>query len=269
MSDLSPIEKRTLETLLGMNSGYVLDFSNRTFHEFIIDSIGIDIYDAKYEYGSGSKANRLRALWKIEQNHIVGKVLKDMLDMTFPNISETSENKQQIFKCRQIIDRLLSNTPVLEVNSISSKAGEEEFSHLAKAVKEAIDKNEFESGLDRLHTFCIKYIRQICTKRGINTDKDKPLHSLLGEYIKNLKSNSEIDSEMTERILKSSISTLESFNKVSNDHSLAHDNNIILNYEESLLIFNYITSSIRFIEAIENKRRIPKKTDNDFDDIPF
>jgi hypothetical protein len=37
-------EKRDIEAALGMGSGYVLDFSNRTFADFIASSIGIDIY---------------------------------------------------------------------------------------------------------------------------------------------------------------------------------------------------------------------------------
>ena len=55
MSDLAAIEKRKLERLLGMGSGYVLDFSNRTFQEFVLDSVVCDIYDKKYNYGSGLK----------------------------------------------------------------------------------------------------------------------------------------------------------------------------------------------------------------------
>jgi hypothetical protein len=80
MSDLTNIEKRSLERLLGMGSGYVLDFSNRTFDEFVLDSIGKSIYAAEYETGGGSKANRLRALWSIENNHLVGKLLSDLLE---------------------------------------------------------------------------------------------------------------------------------------------------------------------------------------------
>jgi hypothetical protein len=40
MSDLTAIEKRKLERLLGLGSGYVLNFSNRTFEEFILDCTG-------------------------------------------------------------------------------------------------------------------------------------------------------------------------------------------------------------------------------------
>ena len=44
MSDLSFTEKARLEKLFGMSSGYVLDFSNRTFQEFVADSVQRDIY---------------------------------------------------------------------------------------------------------------------------------------------------------------------------------------------------------------------------------
>lgn len=75
MSNLTAIEKRKLERVLGMGSGYVLNLSNRTFAEFFLDSFGIDIYDTKYDYDSGSKANRMRAFWERESNYLVGKVL--------------------------------------------------------------------------------------------------------------------------------------------------------------------------------------------------
>lgn len=51
-----------------------------------------------------------------------------------------------------------------------------------------------------------------------------------------LKNEGAIESEMTERILKSSISVMAAFNRVRNDQSLAPDNQV-LNYNESLLIF--------------------------------
>jgi hypothetical protein len=38
----------------------VLNFSNRTFEAFILDTTGREIYNPKYDDGSGSKANRLR-----------------------------------------------------------------------------------------------------------------------------------------------------------------------------------------------------------------
>lgn len=267
MADLSNIEKRSLERLLEMNSGYVLDFSNRSFEEFVFDSVGKNIYDSKYDYASGSKANRLRAFWNVEPNHIVGKLLDNLI--TFAAEQFESIEAPQLQNCKRIAQRLKQSAPVSELDAISPNSAEKSFEALAKSVKEAIEKNEPEAGLDRLHTFFIKYIRVLCSNSGLSVDREKPLHSLIGELVKYLKDTGAIESEMTERILKSSISTFEAFNKIRNEHSFAHDN-LVLNYEESLLIYNHVTSTIRFLDAIKSKSKlIPSNTSEVEDDIPF
>jgi hypothetical protein len=76
---------------------------------------------------------------------------------------------------------------------------------------------------------------------------------------------------MTERILKGSISLLEAFNDVRNNQSFAHDNTI-LNYNESVLIFNNVASAIRFLQSIEASEAEPKIPDQElpsWDEIPF
>jgi hypothetical protein len=249
MADLSFSEKRKLEELLGMKSGYVLNFTNRDFREFVFDSVGIDIYDEKYNYYSGSKANRLRAFWKKEPNHVAGKLIKDLINY---NKDNTQTPPMQHEKCDKIAKRLLHDSPVREIDAIISVSKEKDFEFVSRSVREAIKKDEPEAGLDRLHTFVVKYIREIGKKHGIEITRDKPLHSMFGEYVKKLKKNNHLESEMTERILKSSISMLEAFNRVRNEQSLAHANPI-LNYDESLLIFKHVTATIRFLIELEKK----------------
>jgi len=248
MSDLSFVERNKLEKLLCMGSGYVLNFSNRTFQEFFAESVNIVIYDSKYENVGSSKANRLRAFWKLEPNHIVGKVIQDLVEMARPTYPNNSDNLLQ--DCIRIAERLRQGAAVLEELGKSSELGERAFQALEKSLRQAIDNNEPETALDRLHTYVIKYMRSVCRQRGLETSRDKPLHSLVGEYVKHMKAAGLIESEMTERILKSSISIMEAFNRVRNEQSLAHDNPI-LNYSESLLIFNHIVSALRFIESLE------------------
>lgn len=271
MADLTYTEKRKLERALEMGGGYVLDFSNRTFEEFIHDSVGIEIYDSKYDYASGSKANRMRAFWELESNHIVGKLLDDV----FANWDEFAttqwddktgqyEKSPMPMECLPIIERLKSDSIVPEIDALTPNIDDKDFETLAKSVRDHIKRNEPEVGLDRLHTFLMKYFRALCKKHGISTERRKPLHSLVGEYAKKLRDKGSIESEMTERILKSSISIMEAFNRVRNDQSYAHDNKF-LNYSEALLIFNHVTSSIRFIESLENI----SNEDNTSDEIPF
>ena len=104
MANLTYFEKKKIEELFGMGSGYVLDFSNRTFQEFVADSTGRDIFDKKYDYASGSKANRLRAFWEKEPNHIVGKLLNELLNFC----KDQPKRPLNLFEdCRNIIQRLL------------------------------------------------------------------------------------------------------------------------------------------------------------------
>lgn len=77
---LTNVEKMKLERALGMASGYVLDFSNRTFEEFFKDVVGVEIYAERYNQGSGSKANRLRAFWSTASDEELLKFLEGILD---------------------------------------------------------------------------------------------------------------------------------------------------------------------------------------------
>ena len=78
MSSLTDIDKRYLEKLLGMQSGYVLDYSDKTFDEFFRRH-NIDIHGAKYQTYGTSKAKKMRAFWEQEPDKIVGPVLSEML----------------------------------------------------------------------------------------------------------------------------------------------------------------------------------------------
>ena len=251
MSDLTNMEKRKLERLLGMGSGYVLNFVNRTLDEFTLDSTARSIYDQRYDCGSGSKANRLRAFWSVEGNSVVAKLMGDMIDYAV-EIAAVEKDNPLLEECRRAIVRLAQDGTVPEIDAFTSVTDEKDFETVAKAIRDTIEKNQPEAGLDRLHTFVVKYVRSLCKQRGVTVTQDKALHSLFGEYVKRLREGNHIESEMTLRILKSSISTLEAFNDVRNNQSLAHDNPI-LNYEEALLIFNHVASSIRVLRSLEAK----------------
>ncbi|MBC7226256.1 MAG: abortive infection family protein [Thermoflexales bacterium] len=274
MADLSFIEKTKLEKLLRMGSGYVLDFSNRTFAEFVAESTGRNIYDTKYDYASGSKANRLRAFWNQEPNHVVGKLLSDLLEyyretFYYQQAAGDIEHARLFEECQRIAARLLESVSIEVIEAITPEGDDQNFEVLARSVRESIENNQPEAGLDRLHTYVTKLVRTFAQKRGISVERDKPLHSIFGEYVKALRKAGLIESEMTERILKSSISIMEAFNRVRNERTLAHDNPL-LNYEESFFIFNHIVGTIRFIKALEARAEKASLSYETLDEeIPF
>ena len=71
-------EKRYFEDLFDMGSGYVLDYSDRTFGN-LFSTYGINIHGKKYQTYGTSKAKKLRAFWDQEQDYLVGKILLSML----------------------------------------------------------------------------------------------------------------------------------------------------------------------------------------------
>lgn len=276
MANMSSLEKHKVEKLLEMGSGYILDFSNRTIQEFVLDNAGLDIYNNKYEYASGSKANRMRALWQKESNYVVGNLIGELLEYwkTYRITSERpiSEADQILFEeCLKIAGKLKQQNAIENIDVLETDTIDKDFEFLAKSIRESISKNEPEGALDRLHTYTVRYLRKLCEKRNITYDKNTPLQSLLGAYIKYLRNSDLIESEMTERILKSSISILDAFNDVRNNHSFAHGNPV-LNYNESNLIFNGVLNVLKFIESIEQKQDIKvnqKEEEIDPDYIPF
>jgi hypothetical protein len=80
MSTLTTSEKQLLEAMFQMGSGYVLNFSDRTIGEFFRDDIGVDIFHPKYNYASGSKANRVRGLWQSADDMLVGKSIEKLIE---------------------------------------------------------------------------------------------------------------------------------------------------------------------------------------------
>jgi hypothetical protein len=80
MANLSTNDKHILEKLFQMGGGYVLNFSDKTMEEFFRDDVGINIYDLKYRYASGSKANYMRGFWQVAQDALVGKSIGKLLD---------------------------------------------------------------------------------------------------------------------------------------------------------------------------------------------
>jgi hypothetical protein len=66
-----------------MSSGWVLQFSNRTFEEFFREVVREEIYHERYNLGSGSKAQRMRAFWQV--------ATKDQMTALFNGLLEAWE----------------------------------------------------------------------------------------------------------------------------------------------------------------------------------
>ncbi|HEY7117068.1 MAG TPA: hypothetical protein VH475_10800 [Tepidisphaeraceae bacterium] len=78
------------------------------------------------------------------------------------------------------MDRLRQAKPVADIAALVPETAEQEFDGITRQVRDAIAKNQPEAGLDRLHTFTVKFVRTLCAGRGIVVTREKALHGLFG-----------------------------------------------------------------------------------------
>ena len=97
---VSAMDLRAFEDVFEMGTGYVLDFSNRTFAEFFAD-LGVDI---DQEFPDGSKANRLRAFLRSADAPRVAQALEALLQYRGPR--DGDDALPNIVKVKNLISRL-------------------------------------------------------------------------------------------------------------------------------------------------------------------
>lgn len=145
MANLSAREQAFLEDLLQMGGGYVLNFSNATFGQFIAMQLGIDIWDDRYQYGSGSKANRVRGFWTVEDDETVGHLLLAFLEyidteIALEHMLADAFKPHVVEECQKIARRLLGQTfaaasrPTADDPTVIEAFLMEDFKHLDAAV---------------------------------------------------------------------------------------------------------------------------------------
>lgn len=76
MPNIRSIDMLFLEELLAMNSGYVLNFSDRTFTQFFAEELNCDIDDPAYAVNGTSKGKRLRTFLQTVNIPTVARTLK-------------------------------------------------------------------------------------------------------------------------------------------------------------------------------------------------
>jgi hypothetical protein len=259
MVSLKRSEMRVIDDSFDMHGGYVLNFSDRTFAEYFEDEFGIDIYSEKYAFNGSSKTNRLRAFVKIEDAYTVSRVLRALWEYreSLPKKesypwglpAEEKDVKTPLFN---LLSRIEGAAATPRTDALEKFKHDETLEELIAAIERDIHVNKPAAALDRLHTYCMKKFSHLLNKRGESCDRNDPLHSRVGKYVKVLESEQPLQ-EISKRILKSSISIFEQFNDVRNNQSFAHDNDLI-GKAEARFIFDAITSILRFVKTTEAKK---------------
>jgi hypothetical protein len=270
MVQLKHGQRRVLEEALGMGSGYVLNFSDRTFAEFFEDQ-GITIYQEKYGINGTSKAKHMRAFIEVEDAFTVCRVLHGLWEhresVPVYNNADQTGLKARFFA---VLDQLESGGAIPRTDAIDRFARDQTLDELVASIERDIGANRPAAALDRLHTYCMKKFGHLLGVREIAWERAEPLHSRVGKYVKALSQERDLR-DVTAQIIKNAIAVFDKFNHVRNNQSLAHDNEL-LDPAEARFIYDSITAILRFVKTIEANKfdAAPVTTAKVLDDeIPF
>ena len=103
-SNIRPIDMMFLDDIFEMSSGYVLNFSDRTFTQFFAGELNIDIDNSVYVRNGSSKGKRLRCLLQTVDKLTVVRVLKALWEYR----EELRQRSGQVDKIENAHGRLLA-----------------------------------------------------------------------------------------------------------------------------------------------------------------
>lgn len=270
MSDLKSIEKLKIEKLFDMGSGYVLDFSNRTFKNFILENSNIDIYED--ENCDDSKANRLREFWIQESNDVVGKLLNDFLEhwKTQKRLSSseiTSIEKDLYDDCLKIAERLTQNNPVQNLKTSRIKNIDYSFiqEHIKKCDKKIIDE-DFSGAITNARSLVETILLHIKSELFQKDEKfNGDLNSLYKEISKKLNlsidKNKKIEDSL-KKIISGLFSIVSGIAELGNDLRDRHGKatkNYITEKHHAILVVNSAKTFTEFIFSSYEKQIKQKK----------
>jgi len=250
MSTLSSSDIKIIEDIILSKTkegkGFIWNFSNSDFENFINSSTGKKIYDEKYSLNGTSKMKRLKEFFRLEDDISSVKILKDLKVYGKTKRKLSKENIIFFEKCIKKIDENVKiYVEDIDFKSISI------VNPIIKDIEQKLKDEQYNMAIDRLHTFFTGYIKYLCSKNKINVD-NKSLKSLYGQYLKFLYENKKMNDGITKTILTSSNKLMEDFDYVRNNLSPAHFNEIISNVEAEF-ICNHVLNIFKFLQRY-NKR---------------
>lgn len=235
MANLTYIDKGILEKAFNMSTGYVLQFSDRTFADCVSDILHFNVHE-KY---TGSKANKMRQIWKNESNVNVATLLEAIIKM-YPDSSNN--------EIKNIIDRL-KNSPI----SITNHDNINDYQHLPYFIKgawEDLSNERYWEVITKARTILEITFKEICIKCNLNFD-DKNINTTFTRIRKHfgMDAKSENYPDYIKGLINHSTTLVNSIAEARNKNSSAHapeytpiKHHAQFCLEQSISLMNFIIS---------------------------
>jgi len=102
-------EKQLIDSVFGMEHGFLLDFTNREFEEFMKDVVSYNIYG---KYPQLSKAKMFRKFLEDESEALAGKAIILLLNYMKDHGLITNDNRDSVNRLNELGTKLLGKTNI-------------------------------------------------------------------------------------------------------------------------------------------------------------
>jgi hypothetical protein len=235
---------RLVNLYIGVEDGYLGDFTYRTHREFYPLHCDLDINPDEIE---GTTRERFIHILSTRPPHEQAKIVRGILEKYL--VGSSPIRTQDMFdEYAKLADKLeqagmvAGETPAATMEVVRRAIDD---------VQTLLDKGGPTSAVDRIHTTLHGHLQYLCEEAGIEYDREDTNVALLKKLrqqhprLQNLGSR---EQDIT-KILNAFGSVLDSLNPVRNNASIAHPNKELLGPGEAQLVVNAGRTLLTYLDA--------------------
>jgi hypothetical protein len=235
---------RLVNLYIGVESGYLGDFTYRTHRELYPLYCDLDINPDEYQ---GTTRERFIEILSTRPPDEQAKIVRGILEK-YPLGSSPIRTQEMFDEYVRLAGRLERG------GMVSGEAPAATMDVVRRAIDDVdalLQKGGPTSAVDRIHTSLHGHLQYLCDEAGIEYDRDNSnvalLKKLRGEHPR-LKDLGPREQDIT-KILNAFGSVLDALNPVRNNASVAHPNRDLLGREEAQLVVNAGRTLLTYLDS--------------------
>ena len=238
---------RIVNRYVGVNGGYLGDFSYQSHSDFYSEYCDLDIDPYTYE---GTTRVRFITILKSSAPDVQAKIVRGVL-ARFPvgaSMKPSTRNQELYDELLAAAQRVEGQgsiaTPNLQITS-------EVVLRAIGDVETLLKGQSAVSGVDRVHTALHGYLRAVCEKNKIPFNNEDSMAKLFRQIRVNHPAFQDLGPrpEDMERVLQSMASIMDALNPIRNKASVAHPNEELLQNAEAMLVINAARTLLHYLDA--------------------
>lgn len=237
---------RLINNYIGVDGGYLGDFSYRTHEDFFPEFCDLDISPKAIQ--SGTTRERFEHILNSSSPGVQGKIIRGILKKYPPQEGHNLRTQEAYDEFLQIAERMEGISPVASPTTAYTSAILERT--LADA-ETLINTTGATSGTDRIHTALHAYMRAVCDAESISYTKEASINglfTLIRAQHPAFATPGPRAQDIT-LILRAMNSIMDVLNPIRNNASAAHPNRDLLEPAEAMLVINITRTMLHYIDA--------------------